>query len=1327
MNVGRPRALLEEEHAEGEGLSIPRWGDDYPPEERKLAGTVVRPLAGTVARPVDGRTLSSGVKAVNPDDTAQDIDATEHARVMRHARRSAARSRGASESDSDRELLEDQYRREGKWDDLVDLYSSLVEVAPVEDRPELLDKLADVLWQELGDAAAARAALLDALAIDPSDDDIADYLEDIALSRDGGWMALVDAVAEKILLCPENATKAALAERVVRWARGVMGDAATAERFLSSMRTYDPAHPLVHQRLAEVYEGAGVWEAQREALERALARAERQEDRSTLHASLGALLEERIPNRKLARNHYESAVAIDPHCGAALEGLERICRATESYARLAEVLEAQVDAAAEREDRTEALLRLGELLEQHFVRPRDAVERYERALELDPSSERAADGVERCWHALRDWPRLAVALERRAAAAGDPRDAITILERLAEVREFKEQDHEAAFAAWRRVYELDTSHLEAIVRLARLCEKQGDVTAAAAYRARLADLADDPREKARIHVTVGEMLAPEGRDPACARIHFERAVEMDPRNAIAWEQLQKLAIRERDMMYATFCLERRAEATDSTRAKGQLLVELAKLRASLGDVRGALSTYEYAFETDSTNEVAARAVLEDWVRRPRWADAQRACEVLVAAATRDRDERVMLKLLRLSTRIALALGDCRRALLAAKAAYEMAPQDAGARDDALHVAHELREQGDLREDVAALAAPMARDAMDLPTEALVKLGDTRVAVGDAQGGAEMLCLALAREGDNEHALASLAAVFVDRRDWGRAANCMHRLARAVADPARREGLFLQAADLWEKRCSAPARAAAVLEECLAGRQGAGDVPVLRRLVSLWEQLREWEKLVAALRALGDLETAPERRAKHLYASAGVVRERMNDARRAADLYEETLDLDPSRLEAFERVVRVWTEQRDWNALEVSYRRMLGRLRPGADRKLEHALYHQLGLVYRDRIGDLPNALEAFRHASNAAPEEEEDRRILVELLVLTGQNEQAIGEMRASLARDATRVSTYRELFELFLREQSHDRAWCAASALVHLQQADEGQRRYVSDFPATPLTDVVGTLAACAWKTHLVGAKVDERLTTIFRVFVPGVVRARLARVSKRELPALLGGDLAPGSSPTADRLHALVRDAAEILGVTAPRLLARPQLPAPLCVAPSPEPALYVSIPALEGLAPDLLPFLVARRLAELRPELVAHAFFPTLSELKAVLRGALRVAVATPTTPPKSADEAAVASALLPAEMEELRAAVSAVVGTRTRADVRAWHQHAALATSRAALLLAGDIDVAWRAVQGEARSAADLTPAEWRGEMLRFMVSDEHSDLRAAIGVNVESRT
>ena len=192
-------------------------------------------------------------------------------------------------------------------------------------------------------------------------------------------------------------------------------------------------------------------------------------------------------------------------------------------------------------------------------------------------------------------------------------------------------------------------------------------------------------------------------------------------------------------------------------------------------------------------------------------------------------------------------------------------------------------------------------------------------------------------------------------------------------------------------------------------------------------------------------------------------------------------------------------------------------------------------------------------------------------------------------------------------------------------------------------------------------------------------------------------------------------------------PLLLARSRLPVPFAVAPTPTPALFVSMPMVEAVPPELLVFLVGQRLAELRPELVAHALFPTLSELKTLLKTALRVAVATRTAPPKDSDEAAIARALEPQELEGLREAVSAIVGTEAQADVRHWHQQADLSIARAGLLLTGDFELTWRAMQREPRSPSDLAPAEWRAEMLRFAVSDEHADLREAIGVCVEARS
>jgi tetratricopeptide (TPR) repeat protein len=1172
-------------------------------------------------------------------------------------------------------------------------------------------------------AGDVREALVEALADDPADERIALRLAELGCQSEGSWEALVEEMARALHHTGDVRRKIQLAEWVVRWARGAR-DTSTADRFLALVRALDATHPLVHERRADECGEVGAWDARRDELQRALARADKPGDRSALHAALGELFESHLPNEKRALDHYEKAVRIDPGSIAALAALERIYRRTEQFGRLAQTLELLVDALPEGREQVDALLRLAELLERRFLKPRDAAPRYEDAHACEPDNVRALDGLERCYRALRDWHELAGALERRVDAAPSAREAIAALARLAQVYETEQARPDAALTAWQRIYALDPSHGPSVQELARLCEKQGDVSGAAAFRSRLADLSDDPVEKARIHVTVGEMLAPDGRDPACARLHFERAIEMDPRNVSAWENMQKLALRGGDPMYATFCLERRAQYADSPRLKGQLLVELANMRAGLGDPRGAMATFEFAFESDPTNESAARAVLDEWARLEKWEDLQRACDVLVAAATRDRDDASLLVLLRLSTRAALSLANPERALLAAAAAHELEPSDPEVRAELVAVCHELRDRASARERVRAAALAVARHAMDLPTHALVQLGEVRLAIGDRRGGIEILRLALARDGENRRALATLANAYMEERDWPNAASCQHSLARLANEGAEQHALYLAASEVWDKRARMPSRAAVVLEE--AHERNPRDAAVLHRLAAVSQSLGDWEKLARALRWLADLEQDAGKRAKHLYAVAGVVRDKVGDHERAALLYEETLDADPSRLEAFERIVRLWTEHRDWEKLEHAYTRMIGRARDGRDPKLLHALYHQLGLLLRDRINDLPRALAAFRLACSIGPPEKEDQQIVVELLLLLGQVDGAVSEVRAMARATPLEAEHYRKLYELQLKRTAHDKAWCAANVLVHLGAADDAQRRFVADFPAVELDDVPGTLAAIAWRSHLLAHGLDERLTAIFRFFVPGVVRARLGNIPANSRMRWLGAQVREGDSPAAARLVRVVGAAAEILGVPRPMLLARPHLPVPFAVAPTPTPALFVSMPAVEALPQELLVFVVARRLAELRPELVAHALFPTPAELKTLLKTALRVAVATPATPPQNRDEAVILAALEDQEVEGLRAAVSTIVGAQSHPDVAAWLRLADLSASRAGLLLIGDFDQAWRAMQHEPRSPGDLAPSEWRKEMSLFAVSDAYADLRDAVGVNVEAR-
>src|SRR5262249_34707846 len=140
--------------------------------------------------------------------------------------------------------------------------------------------------------------------------------------------------------------------------------------------------------------------------------------------------------------------------------------------------------------------------------------------------------------------------------------------------------------------------------------------------------------------------------------------------------------------------------------------------------------------------------------------------------------------------------------------------------------------------------------------------------------------------------------------------------------------------------------------------------------------------------------------KTVAAMAQIAQEKLGDIPSALALNEEALDLDAARLEAFERIVRIWTEQRDWVRLEEAYRRMIMRALGKGDAKLQHALYHQAGLISRDRLGDSKRALGYFRAAAELVPEDKEVQTILRELLALSGQVDSAIAVTLGRVQKD---------------------------------------------------------------------------------------------------------------------------------------------------------------------------------------------------------------------------------------------------------------------------------------------------------------------------------------
>src|SRR5688500_1808471 len=177
--------------------------------------------------------------------------------------------------------------------------------------------------------------------------------------------------------------------------------------------------------------------------------------------------------------------------------------------------------------------------------------------------------------------------------------------------------------------------------------------------------------------------------------------------------------------------------------------------------------------------------------------------------------------------------------------------------------------------------------------------------------------------------------------------------------------------------------------------------------------------------------------------AQLYRDKIQDTDRAVELFKESLDVNPEVLEAFARINKIITVERNWKQLERQYRNMIHRVAGKGKTELEFNLWHQLGLVYRDRLSNVQPALEAFKMASNLRPEESQERVILSELHEMADQYDEAIAEQRVLLEQKPLSVSPYRALYRLYTKKRALDEAWCAAGALTFMQQATAEERAF--------------------------------------------------------------------------------------------------------------------------------------------------------------------------------------------------------------------------------------------------------------------------------------------
>lgn len=1175
------------------------------------------------------------------------------------------------------------------------------------DRASTLVDVAKRLRDDLGDEGQAIDALLEAWRLDPSVEEILSVLEPLLRSTNR-WAEMLEGTRQ--IASAEADTKRAIAysDAMVRWLTRDVPEPELARQWLERIRKLDSTHWQLHMLQAAMSREHGDLKRELDELDKAVLSAPRADDRARIHLMMAQRCrEERTLNLADAKKHYAAAHKLFPKTMDPLRGLEQIAVQEKDNVALADVLRKEADAELEDADRVAVLLWLAKLEEEEFRKPDLAAKSLERVVALDPTQAVALAGLERTYASSRAWPELAAVLERAAVSTVDAQERASRLQRLGEVLETKLNDPRAAVATYERLEKRLPDDETVLGELARLSEKLGDVQAAVRYREMLAEVVGAPSMRARNHVIAGQLLMPV--DASGARKQFERAVAADPANQSAWQALLWDARSENDTERVEKYLEERAWKTELPRARATAFVELADARAKRGDHAGARRAFEEAAQSDSTNEAAAVALAITFVQEERYADAEPLLDVALSAAERDKDYDRVLLLRRMQARTATAVGKPDRALVAMLAAY-------GARGGSLEAKEELIAAAvPMRADPQVLTARTALlDIADHPeglsVEGRAGLADVLAFTGDKDRAAVLYDDVLSEAPENDRALAGLAQHHTASGNPVAALSLKRQLAQNIPDPDERFATFTEVGEAFLAKGQAEL-AAEVLED--ARQLRPRDLPTLHKLLGVYPKLQKWASLFDVLRAIADADADPARKSKTLFTMAQLAKEELADRGTALELFDRALDVDPSALVAFESIVKLLTQDKDWLGLEQMYKRMIARALAQEGEKaisLQQALYCQIGLVYRDRLHNLEQAIVAYQAAVHLRPGDEQAQTILRELLAKTGQGHGAVAITLERILREPLEAAPYPALFELLLQQNARDRALCVASAMKFLGVAHGGAQGLQKSYPQPPIDGIVLDLGPEGYR-QLLHPEMDPSLTEIFEVVAPAVVDILVSRLPMVERLTHPGSKLEGH-----DWLVRSITRAGTILGTGAPRVFQRKAPGTALAAAPTKPASFLAHPPALGGIAPDVVAFMIGKRVFEISPPLFARALLPSISELKQLAQSAARIA-----TDQTETGDMALRERLKKDDIARIANAVRTAMAATGKLDVLRWAQRADVSASRAGLLLAGDLEAARSAIAFEAQSPGDLTPREKMKELVSWYLGDQAAALRQRLGV------
>jgi len=1180
---------------------------------------------------------------------------------------------------------------QGILPELIEVWDRVASQAPPDLELSLRRRAGRVYEEDLEDPASAIPHLKQIWWLDRGDSQAEARLCDL-LREEERFEELLEVHVEEIRteteLAPRLERLFEVADVQHRQFRQPRQAVATLEHVL----TLAPGDARARETLQTLHEDLGEPERVVDYLEARAAATDDPAEARDLRLQAAAFWDGRLERPERARGVYRELLDTDPAHEAALDAFEALCERQRWWEDLLGVLELRASLSVDDPERVQLYWRIATLADERFRNRTRAIERLEALLELDPRHRAATERLTDYYRDDGRWTDLLRLLEQRLRRAGDGREQATLLLEIGRVREERLLETEAAIEAYDHAWGLCPTDPRALSALHRLYLAEQRWKEAVATGRALVGVTVDTADAAAIQLRVGQVLLEHIGDLDEALDALDDAVTWVPERVADLRELRRAARGKAEVEVALLELE--AEHTPAKDRQAELLCEMGRLLEAEGEHAQAIERYEQALDLRPEHRralvalTAAYRTLEDWTAVDRC--LERTIELLGEGRRDDRDHQARLaEVWTVRGMVALELGERKTAIERLYNALRLDPDARRARRTLAQLAWESERWKVAAEHLRLLSDEPAPEDDDATVAGwYLRLAECHERLDHPGPAVEAWREALLLQPGSQAARRGLAEGLVVLQLWREGADALAVLVDAGTDDAdARLSDLRRLGEILTDRLDRPDEGLTRFEE--AGRLAPEDPDLLRRLLEGYRRSGNAARAADAAGGLAALATgAGEALDAHLvHGRAALDADRPGEA---VGAYARALDHDPTSVEGALGLCEAREGLDDDPGGAAGLDRHLQAVEEAGGAP-DPAVLERLASV-RGRLDDPEAARDALRAWAGASPDDPASWRALAGALEGdTEHRDELQGALQALVDLLPGDVDAYRALFSAWHEAGSPDRAFPVADLLVFLKAAPAEVTDFYEQYSGWLTKEEVPPLprpARRAWVDDPVVGNVVGRALDALAAAVPALFTASLEEEG-----------LSDDNRVDGDRQRSLPRRFREVgrsLELEGRALYVRPDGGTALGVLPGDPPAMVVGSDMTRGMFRKEQRFFLARGLMlTLGPRPLARALHEDEGQaIVDALRGGEEG---------RAGEWAALLAELLPEEThEELRA----LLAEDPDANFAAWTQAVERSAVRAALVLAGDLGTAFKALRREAggdftrplrdpRSLADLT--------------------------------